>query len=376
MADLAADWSRTMQLVLMPWIALLQHAPWVEIVVQAFLLMIVVLILHHVVIGALQRIARHLPFSRRIVWYGDRAGSMVVYLLLLQVLLRNNPSTSSGMQLLQHLCALFLITALTWLAVRCVSAVADTIIELNPADVVDNLRARRIQTQTKVLARTVMVVIILVGSGMALMTLPLLRQIGTSLLASAGVAGLVVGFAAKPVVGNLLAGLQLALTQPIRLEDVVIIENEWGQVEEITGSYVVVRIWDQRRMVVPLQWFIEHPFQNWTRTNSELLGTVIIWVDFRMPTPAVRAELERLVRMAPEWDGRVCLMQVTDADQRAMQLRMLVSAGDAGRCWDLRCKVREGLIDFIQREYPQYLPQLRTRVPGNDELGKAQQGPI
>jgi small-conductance mechanosensitive channel len=365
MADLAADWSRTIQLVLTPWIALMQHAPWVELVVQAFVLLLGVLILHHIGTGALQRIARHLPLSRRLVWYGNRAGSMVVYLLLLQVLLRNSETVAPGMLLVQHLCALLLITALTWLAVRCVSAVADTIIELNPADTVDNLQARRIQTQTKVLARTVMVVVILVGSGMALMTLPLLRQIGTSLLASAGVAGLIVGFAAKPVVGNLLAGLQLALTQPIRLEDVVIIENEWGQVEEITGTYVVIRIWDQRRMIVPLQWFIEHPFQNWTRSNSELLGTVIIWVDFSMPIAALRAELERLVRAAPEWDGRVCVLQVTDLDQRAMQLRALVSARDA-----------EGLIDFIQREYPEHLPLLRTQAPGEGEAGMSHSKPI
>lgn len=376
MADLAVDWSRTIQLVLTPWIALMQHAPWVELVVQAFVLLVGVLILHHIGTGALQRIARHLPLSRRLVWYGNRAGSMVVYLLLLQVLLRNSETVAPGMLLLQHLCALSLITALTWLAVRCVSAVADTIIELNPADTVDNLQARRIQTQTKVLARTVMVVVILVGSGMALMTLPLLRQIGTSLLASAGVAGLIVGFAAKPVVGNLLAGLQLALTQPIRLEDVVIIESEWGQVEEITGTYVVIRIWDQRRMIVPLQWFIEHPFQNWTRSNSELLGTVIIWVDFRMPIAVLRAELERLVRAAPEWDGRVCVLQVTDLDPRAMQLRALVSARDAGQCWDLRCRAREGLIDFIQREYPEYLPLLRTHAPGAGEAGTSQGKPI
>ncbi len=290
---------------------------------------------------------------------------MVVFLLVLQVILRNaGEAGESGRFIagLLHLNALCLIAALTWFGVRCVKAIADTIVELNPADVSDNLRARRIQTQTKVLSRAITVLIVLIGSGMALMTLPLLRQLGTSLLASAGVAGLVVGFAARPVLSNLLAGLQLALTQPIRLEDVVIIENEWGHIEEITGTYVVVRIWDQRRMIVPLQWFIERPFQNWTRTNSEILGTVLIWVDYRLPLAPVRQEAERICKKAPEWDGRLCLLQVVDANDRAMQLRMLVSAGDAARSWDLRCRVREGLVDFIQRGYPECLPRVRADV--------------
>lgn len=287
---------------------------------------------------------------------------MVVFLLVLQVILRNAGESGRFIAGLLHLNALCLIAALTWFGVRCVKAIADTIVELNPADVSDNLRARRIQTQTKVLSRAITVLIVLIGSGMALMTLPLLRQLGTSLLASAGVAGLVVGFAARPVLSNLLAGIQLALTQPIRLEDVVIIENEWGHIEEITGTYVVVRIWDQRRMVVPLQWFIEHPFQNWTRTNSEILGTVLIWVDYRLPLAPVRQEAERICKKAPEWDGRLCLLQVVDANDRAMQLRILVSAGDAARSWDLRCRVREGLVDFIQRGYPECLPRVRADV--------------
>lgn len=366
MTDFAADWSLILQRVMAPWFVLIGRAPWLELLVEALLLAVAVAIGYRIGIGALRRIARNLPFSRRIVWYGGPAGSAVAYLLLVQILLRDTDG-SLHYPGLQHLTALLLIAALTWLSVRCVAAVADTIVELNPSTDADNLQARRIQTQTKVLARSVMVVLILVGSGLALMTMPVLRQIGTSLLASAGVAGLVVGFAAKPVFGNLLAGLQIALTQPIRLEDVVIIENEWGQIEEITGTYVVVRIWDQRRLIVPLQWFIEHPFQNWTRTSSELLGTILIWVDFRMPLAVLRAEAERLCRATPEWDGRVCLIQVTDADQKAMQLRVLVSAGDAGRAWDLRCRIREGLIDFIQREYPDYLPLLRAETATREE---------
>jgi small-conductance mechanosensitive channel len=156
--------------------------------------------------------------------------------------------------------------------------------------------------------------------------------------------------------------MQIALTQPIRLEDVVIVQNEWGQVEEITGTYVVVRIWDQRRMIVPLQWFIENPFQNWTRNNSEILGTVSIWVDYRMPVDLLRKEARRLCESAPEWDKRLCLTQVIEAGERSVQLRILVSAGDAGRAWDLRCRLREGLIDYVQRQHPEYLPRVRAEV--------------
>ena len=188
------------------------------------------------------------------------------------------------------------------------------------------------------------------------------RQVGASLLASAGVVGIVAGIAARPVFSNLIAGLQIALSQPIRIDDVLIVENEWGRVEEITGTYVVLRIWDERRLIIPLQWFIEHPFQNWTRTSSQLLGTVFLNVDYGMPLAPVRAELERIVKDIPEWDGRVVKLQVTDATERTMQLRILVTASDAGRAFDLRCQVREALIDFMQREFPQHLPLTRMEA--------------
>src|SRR5262249_42523607 len=154
--------------------------------------------------------------------------------------------------------------------------------------------------------------------------------------------------------------MQIALTQPIRLEDVVIVQNEWGWIEEITGTYVVVRIWDQRRLIVPLQWFIENPFQNWTRTASALLGTALIWVDYTLPLEPLRREAQRICNGAPEWDGRLCQVQVVDTSERAMQVRVLVSAPDSSMAWDLRCRIREGLIAFIQREYPHCLPRLRT----------------
>lgn len=360
------EWLTAIAYVVMPWLLLITHVPWISTLVQLFLVLVAVLLFHHFGTAFLRRVTTALPYSHRFVNYGHRAGALMLFLLAAQVILRNAPDTLDGIDAIRHLNALGLMTALTWLGLRFVRAVEHTIIERNPADAPDNLQARRIQTQTRVLARSVMVLLVLVGSGTALSTLPILREIGTSLLASAGVAGLVVGFAAKPVLGNLLAGMQIALTQPIRLQDVVIVQNEWGQIEEITGTYVVVRIWDQRRLVVPLQWFIENPFQNWTRTNSEILGTVLIWVDYRMPVQVIRMEAERICNAAPEWDGRLCLTQVVEAGERAMQLRILVSAGDSGRAWDLRCRIRENLIDFIQHNYPDYLPLTRAEVTPYD----------
>lgn len=363
------DWLTTAAYTIMPWFVLVTRMPWIGVMVQLLLCVPVVMIVHRIGTTLLQRLSASLPFSRRLVQYGHRAGAMVVFLLLAQVILRNAADSLPGITAARHFSALALIAAMTWLGVRCVRAVSHTIIDLNPADSPDNLQARRIQTQTKVLGRTVMVMIILVGTGTALMTLPILRQIGTSLLASAGVAGLVVGFAAKPVLGNLLAGMQIALTQPIRLQDVVIVQNEWGHIEEITGTYVVVRIWDQRRMVVPLQWFIENPFQNWTRTSSDILGTVLLWVDYRMPLDPLRKEAERICKSAPEWDGRLCLVQVVEASEHAMQLRVLISAGNAGQSWDLRCRLREELLYFIQREYPEYLPKIRADIAETRNAG-------
>jgi small-conductance mechanosensitive channel len=196
-----------------------------------------------------------------------------------------------------------------------------------------------------------MTFVYLIGVSCALITFPSVRHIGTSLLASAGVAGLVAGLAARPVLSNLIAGMQLALTQPIRLDDVLIVEGEWGRVEEIAGAFVVLALWDERRLIVPLQWFIEHPFQNWTRSNAEILGTVFLWVDYHTPIEMLRAELSRLA-----------LLQVTDANEQAMQLRALVSASDSSRSFDLRCHVREGLIAFIGREHAHCLPRARAEI--------------
>jgi len=315
----------------------------------------------------LRRLARPYPRVSLFLRYVHRPALVVLLILALEFVWWQALDTLHFISGLRELSAVALIAAITWFSVRCSAAIGETIIAAHPLDIADNLHARRIHTQARVLARTVMVLIMIVGIGAALMTFPTVRQFGASLLASAGVAGLVAGIAARPVLGNLIAGVQIALTQPIRLDDVVVIEGEWGRIEEITGTYVSIRIWDQRRLIVPLQWFIENPFTNWTRRSSQIIGTVFLWLDFRMPLAPLREELARIIADAPEWDGRVQVLQVTDANERAMQLRVLVSARDSGQSWDLRCRVREGLLDFVKAQYPQFLPRTRTEVSTDQE---------
>lgn len=280
-------------------------------------------------------------------------------LLFLSIAVTYTPLPAEWIARIQHWLAIGGLLCLTWLAVRAVGAIERGILRRFPVEAADNLEARRIQTQTRVLGRVAQITIALIGVAVALMTFPVIRELGATLLASAGIIGLVAGIAAKPVLGNLIAGLQIALGQPIRLDDVVIVQGEWGRVEEITSTYVVVRVWDERRLVVPLQWFVENPFQNWTRTSAQLLGTVYLWLDYRAPMAAVRAELKRICQGDERWDGRVCVAQATDTDQTTMQVRLLVSAHNSGDLFDLRCVARERMIRYLAAEHPESLPRLR-----------------
>ncbi|SAK63367.1 mechanosensitive ion channel protein MscS [Caballeronia temeraria] len=315
---------------------------------------------HRVGARILVRIARPYPLMSVVLRYIDTPALILLIMLGIGFTIFEAPDTLPFIGALRDVETVALIVAITFLSARSAGAVGEAIVQAHPLDTDDNLNARRIHTQARVLARSVMVVIVIIGFGGALMAFPSVRQIGASLLASAGVAGLVAGIAARPVLGNLIAGLQIALSQPIRLDDVVVIQGEWGRVEEITGTYVSIRIWDQRRLIVPLQWFIENPFTNWTRNSSQIIGTVFLYVDYRMPLAPLREELERILAHAPEWDGRVQVLQVTDATDRAMQLRVLVSSFDSALNWDLRCRVREGLVSFVQAAYPHYLPRARA----------------
>jgi small-conductance mechanosensitive channel len=253
-----------------------------------------------------------------------------------------------------------LVAAIAWMLIALTRVLDDVVARRFDVTAADNLRARRVRTQVGLLRRVLVFAIVLLAVGAVFMQFEGFRALGAGLLASAGVAGIVFGIAAQRPLGNIVAGVQLALSQPIRVGDAVVMENEWGTVEEITLSYVVVRIWDQRRLVLPISYFFERPFQNWTRTSAQIVGSVFLWVDYSAPVDVIRAEHERIVRDSRFWDGQVCALHVTDSSDRALQLRATMSAADAGRAWDLRCEVREKLVAFLRRSYPETLPRLRV----------------
>lgn len=337
---------------------LLNH-PWFGTWIAALIGVLLALLAHRLGGMVLMRFTRSAPVLHALVKKARAPAKAVLPLLALQTVWQAAPDNLLWIDRIRHLNGLLMIAATTWLLARIIAGFAQGILDQHPVDVEDNMGARRIHTQTRVLSRIAMSLVIVIGASMLLMTFPGARQVGASLLASAGVVGLIAGFAAKPVFSNMIAGLQIALTQPIRLDDVLIIEGEWGRVEEITGTYVVLRIWDDRRLIIPLGYFIEKPFQNWTRNNAQIMGSVFFHVDYSMPLAPLRKELERVVHEAPQWDRRFFNLVVTDATERTMQLRVLCTAASSGLAWDLRCVVREGLIDFMQREYPQFLPRLR-----------------
>jgi small-conductance mechanosensitive channel len=260
---------------------------------------------------------------------------------------------------LARLLVMAVVGLIGWAAIASLNIASNIYLRRFRLDVDDNLLARKHNTQIRVLVRSADVLLILATFGAALMTFEPVRQYGISLFASAGVAGIVAGLAARPVLSNLMAGVQIAMTQPIRLYDAVTLENEHGTIEEITSTYVVVKLWDLRRMVVPLTYFIEKPFQNWTRETSALIGNVMIYVDYRAPVGVIREKFNEILRQSDKWDGKTAALQVTDFKEGTMELRCLMSARSAGQTFDLRCEVREKLIDFLQREHPEALPRLR-----------------
>jgi small-conductance mechanosensitive channel len=265
---------------------------------------------------------------------------------------------------IRHVIGLLLIFGVAWLTIRLSMVVEDVLVEKFRLDVKDNLKARQIRTQFAVFRRLLTFVVTVIALGVALTTFDWARAIGASLLASAGIVGLAGSLAARPTIENLVAGLQIALTEPIRLEDVVIAENQWGWIEEINTTYVVVRIWDLRRLILPISYFIKTPFENWTRQSADLLAYVYLNFDYRMPIEPLREEFKRILEASPRWNRKVCGVQVTDATEHTVQVRALASAADSSLAWDLRCEVRETLLDFAQRNYPQFLPRVRTEVDG------------
>lgn len=272
------------------------------------------------------------------------------------------PLSDAQVGIMRHVLLLAFIALLGWVALTALHIWMTVYLRRFTLDAEDNLLARKHVTQTRILRRVVAALIVTIALSAALMTFEEVRQYGISLLASAGAAGLVIGLALQPMLKNMIAGIQLAVTQPIRIDDAVLVENEWGNIEEITSTYVVVRLWDWRRLVLPLSYFIEQPFQNWTREGSALIGSVFLYVDHTAPVEEMRRKLDEIAKASPLWDGQVAVLQVTDFREQTMEIRTLVSARNSGRAFDLRCEVREKMIGWLQQAHPHALPRWRGEV--------------
>ncbi len=322
------------------------------------------LLVHYLFFLLLKRLARRTEsvIDDSLLRYGEGPTRWIFPLLAIELAMPLLPLRSQIVGYLQHGLGLGLIASVAWVVVLLADVAADAISARHEIDVADNLAARRIRTQTQVLRRIFVVVVVVMTLGIMLMTFPAIRTLGTSLLASAGLAGLVLGMAMRPTLASVIAGVQIALTQPIRIDDVVIVEGEWGWIEEIRTTYVVIRIWDLRRLVVPLSYFIEKPFQNWTRVTADLLGTVFLYVDYTVSVEEIRQEFHRILEASGMWDGKTWGVQVTNAGEHTLELRALMSAPSGPQAWDLRCHVREKLVQFLQEHHPESLPRTRAEV--------------
>lgn len=290
---------------------------------------------------------------------------LVLLIVAFSFMMAIAPVTSGEALVMLRLLTVATIVCVAWMTYTALYIWTTIHLRRFKLDAEDNLMARKHVTQSRILMRVAKILIIILAVGSILMTFDAVRQYGVSLLASAGAAGIVAGLALQPLLKNLFAGIQIAITQPIRIDDAVIVEGEWGNVEEITSTYVVIRVWDWRRLVIPISYFIEKPFQNWTRDSAELIGVVMLYLDHTAPVDRIRAEGERITRASALWDGQVYNLAVTDFKERVMEIRVLASARNAARTFDLRCEVREKLIAWVQREIPECLPRTREEVMGN-----------
>jgi len=271
-----------------------------------------------------------------------------------------------------------MVAALGWFAVGCIYVFQAAILRKYDLTADNNVQARRVHTQFQLFRRMGITFVVIIDLGALLWTFndPRIWHYGSGLLASAGIASLILATAAKSTASNLLAGLQIALTEPIRIDDVVVIQGEWGRIEEINSAYVVVRIWDLRRLIVPLTFFIENSFQNWTRESSDIMGTAFLYVDYSIPVEALRAQLNQVVHPSPLWNGKVCGLQVTNLTDKTMELRCLMSSRNSSENFDLRCIVREQMIAFIQQNYPDAFPTTRFTTLPDSPLHSSANNPL
>ncbi len=345
---------------------------WAISMVLLFIAACIAVVLHGVVLRLLRRLVpANLEFVQSLISATAsliRVGLVVFAVAIMLPLVPLDRATSA---VIGHGLIVAVIVVLGWSATAAITLASDFYLRRADIDPSSSVQSRKHLTQIRVLRRVATTLVLLVTVAAALMTFESVKQYGVSLIASAGAAGLVVGLAARPLLTNLFAGIQIAITQPIRIGDAVIVENEWGWVEEITGTYVVIKVWDWRRLVVPLSYFLERPFQNWTRQSTDLIGSVMLWVDHTVPVAQIRTRLEDIVKESKLWDGQVVNLQVVDNSDRAVQLRALVSARTSPETWDLRCEVREKLIAFLQETYPSALPKQRAELIEFERLARA-----
>jgi small-conductance mechanosensitive channel len=340
---------------------------WHELLLSGILLLAAIaisLIAQYIVFWLLRRFARRkgAVLDQSLIRHGQGPTRWIFPLLASLAVLPGLPLPPGLKSALEHITGLGLIAAIAWLVTLFVDVTSDVLAERYRMDIADNLVARRIRTQFQMLRRIVLVLVAIITLSIMLMTFPAIKHIGVSLLASAGLATLVVGMAMKGTLSNLIAGVQIAFAQPFRLEDAVVVEGEWGWIEEIGTMYVVVRIWDLRRLVLPLSYFLDHPFQNWTRTSAHLLANTLFYADYSVPMDELRKELRRICEATPLWKGDVCVLQASDATERTVQLRALMDARNSSDAWDLRCLVREKLLEYLQKNHPESLPRFRGEV--------------
>lgn len=335
-------------------------------VVLMALATLVALALHRALISLTRRLlGTRRPFALSLISRTKAVSRLGLIVFALALALSVSDFSDEAVAHIGKLLLVAFIILLGWTAIVASELASTIYLARFQLDVADNLLARKHVTQAHILKRALETLIIIVTVAAALMSFESVRQYGVSLFASAGAAGLIVGLAARPLFANLIAGVQIAMTQPIRVDDALIVEGEWGRVEEITSTYVVIKIWDWRRLIVPLSYFLEKPFQNWTRHSASLIGVVYLYLDYRAPIGVLRQKLAEFAKASSLWDGDVVNLQVSDSKHDTIEVRALVSAASSGNAWDLRCEMREKLIDFLQREYPAALPARRIALEGD-----------
>jgi small-conductance mechanosensitive channel len=345
--------------------------PWVWNLILAGLALVAGLLIRLLLVVFVRKKAeeeRRFSFFHSLLRYMGQPLNFFLPLFLLNMLLPAMRLTPLVASRLRHAVEIGLIVCFAWILIRGITIVQEFVIHRFDIKKADNLRERKVRTQLQFIRRLLVAVIMLLTIAAVLFTFSTMRKIGTGLLTGVGIGGIIIGFAAQRSLANLLAGFQIAFTQPIRIDDEVLVEDEFGKIEEITLTYVVVHLWNDKRLILPINYFIEKPFQNWTRVTSQLLDTVYIYADYSLPTEPLRQELARLLKDNPLWDGRAGSLQVTNATEQAMELRVVVSARNSGASFDLRCQLREQLLTFIRQNYPDSLPRTRVLLEGGSKV--------